>query len=280
MTVPKLTCDGPSFYGNEVTLARTVIDTQVLPAHRARLSSVGADVIGVMQIEDPRDWNYPFSEAFYSDPAVVYHGTSSSYRGAIEREGLVAGSPRFPVQAVLDLVAVCDSLPFRSWSYTTVKGLSRGTDLSRRDERRVYLSANFWYARDYAINTGGETIHNALRLADELLEPSRSGSELGELTERVTAIRCQLIGLTAGSFPVVYALRVDTEWLEHKGKELERMVIGDLVVTEVNISCRCSIPSERLLAKAEYTRGAETGYLGSQPGTWLEAIRIAGGPSR
>jgi len=136
-------------------------------------------VIDAIRIEDPCDWNYPFSKVFYDDPTVVYHGTSSSYAAAIEAEGLVAGVARFPVQVVQELVATCDAVGFRSWAYTTVKGLSRGTNLSRTAERRVYLSANFWFARDYATNTGGETVHNALRLADELLQalPTRSGPE-------------------------------------------------------------------------------------------------------
>lgn len=242
-------------------------------------TSAGTSVIDAIRIEEPRDWSYPFSEALYGDPAVVYHGTSSSYAVAIETEGLVAGVARFPVQVVQELVAACDAVGFRSWSYTTVKGLSRGTDLSRTAERRVYLSANFWFARDYATNTGGETVHNALRLADELLPGLRTGSGSGELAQKVTAIRSRLAGLTTGSFPIVYALRVDPEWLEWKGKELERQDLGDLVGTDVNLSCRCSIPADRLLAKAEYVNGAESGYLGPQPRTWEEARRWPGGPT-
>lgn len=233
-------------------------------------------MIDVVRIEEPRNCGYPFSEALYGDSAVVYHGTSSTYAASIETDGLVAGAARFPVQTVQQLVAACDAVGFKSWSYTTVKGLSRGTDLSRAAERRIYLSANFWFARDYATNTGGETVHNALHLADELLRSLRTSFWSGDLAEKVTAIRSRL---TTGSFPIVYALRVDPEWLERKGKELERQDLGSLVGTDVNLSCRCSIPPERLLAKAEYVNGAESGYLGPQPRTWEEARRWPGGPT-
>jgi hypothetical protein len=242
-------------------------------------TSAEANAIDTVQIQDPRDWNYPFSRALYDDPTVVYHGTSSSYREAIETEGLIAGVPRFPVQVVQELVATCDAVGVRSWSYTTVKGLSRGTDLSRPAERRVYLSANFWFARDYAINAGGETIHNALLLAGQLLEHLRTDSGHGELAGRVTTIQRRLTDLTADSFPVVYAVRVDPEWLDRNGEELERQDVGDLVITAANILCRCSIPADHLLAKAEYVKGAESGYLGPQPRTWHEARRWAGGPT-
>jgi hypothetical protein len=231
-------------------------------------------VLYTVQIQDPRDCHYPFSRALYDDATVVYHGTSSSFAAGLEAEGLVAGVPRIPVRAVQDLVSACDAVGLRSWCYTTVKGLSAGTDLSRPAERWVYLSANFWFARDYATNTGGETIHNAIALADELLQRLRSGVGSKELTDNILSIRAHLVGLTAGAFPVVYAVRVEPDWLRRKGEELDRIDCGDLVLTKVNISCAHSIPPDRLVAKVEYVGGAESGYLGPQPKTWDEARRL------
>jgi hypothetical protein len=245
--------------------------------HQVRRSNLsillGADVIVTVWVEQTRNFNYPFSGALYDDPTVVYHGTSSINRDLIEAQGLIPGAPRFPVQLLQNLVALCDAVRFRSWSYITVKGLSRGTQLSRPADRRVYLSANFWYARDYATNTGGETVHNAILLADQLLEYLGTNSEHDDLISQVTIIRASLTALTDGSFPVVYAVRVDPEWFDRKGEEFIRLDLGQLVETAVNLSCPCLIPAESLLAKVEYVNGAESGYLGPQPKTWDKARR-------
>src|SRR5262249_54486245 len=174
---------------------------------------------------------YPFSRALYDDPNIVYHGTSSTFAVRIEAEGLIAGVPRFPIEALRELMHTCDAIGFRSWCYTTIKGLSAGTRLSQPDDRCVYLSANFWYARDYATNRGGETVHNALRLTDELLRWLPARAELGEYVGKVSRIQDKLLAYTAAAFPIVYAVRVDSNWLRHKGKELEREQFPDFAVT-------------------------------------------------
>ncbi len=227
-----------------------------------------------LQITDPLDWSYPFSRALYEDSTIVYHGTASNFAAAIERDGLVAGVPHFPIDEIQELVTLSDALNLRSWSYGCVKGLASGAMLERPSERCVFLSANFWFARDYATNVGGETVQNAIILADELATHLRATGGSSDVTNRVSAIQADLVKPTAGSFPIVYALRVDGTWLKDKGGELRRRNLGDMVAPTVNISCLRSVPSDRLLAKAEYVSGAGSGYIGPQPISWDEARRL------
>jgi len=231
----------------------------------------------IVRVEDPGDWRYPFSQSLYEDYLVVYHGTSSAYASVIEREGFIVGRPSIPIDAIRRLIAACDTVGFKSWSYTTVQGLSRGTILSSDVDRPVYFSANFWFARDYATNSGGETVHNALLLSDQLLEfLSTTRADTGDLADDVRALCIKLRTLTADSFPVVYAVRLEREWLKN-GETLRRLEVGSLVVTHANVSCLRSVPAERLLAKAEYVNGADPGYLGPQPATWAEARHLGRG---
>jgi hypothetical protein len=230
--------------------------------------------VDIICIEDPRDWSYPFAQWLYDNPCVVYHGTSSAYASVIEREGFMVGHLPFSVKMLQHLIAVCAQLGFRSWSYTTVRGLSSGTKLSRDADRPVYFSANFWFARDYATNIGGETIHNALRLSKEMLDHlARIGKGTSTLGDEVRDLQHQLLALTADSFPVVYAVRIDREWIEDE-TQLERGEKGSLVPTAVNIACTTSVPSDRLQAKVEYINGAESGYLGPQPTAWAETRHL------
>jgi hypothetical protein len=186
----------------------------------------------------------------------------------------MVGRLPFSVKMLRQLIAVCDQMGFRNWSYTTLRGLSSGTELSRDADRPVYFSANFWYARDYATNIGGETINNALRLSEELLDHiARKGKDTSSLGDEVRHFRRQLLAVTADSFPVVYAVRIDREWLKDE-TQLEREERSSLVVTAVNITCATSVPTDRLQAKVEYVNGAESGYLGPQPTTWAEARHL------
>jgi hypothetical protein len=238
---------------------------------------VGARVgvrVDRIRIENPLDWNYPFSQAMYDDEAVVYHGTSSTAAADIDARGLMPVARQFPLRVLQDLIAACDATDFRSWHYWTVKGLSEGTDLSRPASRHVYLSANFWYAREYATNLGGETVHNALGLTNELLALLRHRGDSTGLIQTAAGILAHLAAHTAGAIPIVYALRVEPAWLTQRGRELERTDCGGMVITEANISCDRPIPADRLLGSVEYPRGAESGYQGPQPKSWYEARRM------
>jgi hypothetical protein len=231
----------------------------------------------VIKVQDPKDRTYPFAQNLYDDMRVVYHGTSSAFATTIEANGFMRGQLPFSITSLRKLVSLADEIGFRSWHYTTVKGLSSGKQLFAETIWPVYFSANFWYARDYATSLGGETIHNAILLSKELLNHLQpvEGSN-SSTSAAVQELYDYLKSLIANSFPIVYAVRIEPEWLQHESS-LERRNIGLFVVTEVNIECLRSVPANRLMAKVEYVHGAESGYVGPQPATWLEARRFGQG---
>jgi hypothetical protein len=228
----------------------------------------------VRQISDPSDMAYPFTKSLYEDPHVVYHGTCSGYAADIDGNGFRIGSLPFSVDNLIRMTLLADQLGLGTWSRTVVGGLARGNRLARGSHRAVFFSGNYWFARDYATNIGGETGSNALNLANELIAQLRDGGEKeDELVKEVLNYREELLTRIANSHPVVYAVFVKDEWLQGASR-LERKVLGDLVEAPINLACEQSVPMENLLAKAEFVNGADPGYCGPQPVTWEEARRF------
>lgn len=223
-----------------------------------------------VRIDNPDDVRYPFSQDLYDDPTVVYHGTSSCFAAAVEANGFVLGQIPFPVASVQRLVAISDSVNWKSWSRTVVKGLARHAMLDRGYDRAIYFSANYWFARGYATEVGGETVNSAMVLAAELLESTVRDRLASDDLNELVAIQTELKDLTAGAIPVVFAVRVDADWLRHPDS-LERFQFRNLVETEVNIACLKSVPIDRVLAKAECVNGLNPGYMNPQPALWIDA---------
>src|SRR5580692_4597361 len=123
----------------------------------------------IVIIDDPRNWDFPFTRAFYEDEHVVYHGTSSTNSAVLESEGFIRGRVPFDVSPLRRLLSISDEMEHKSWARTTVAGLSTSTQLSRTEPRKIYFSGNFWFARSYATDLGGETVNKALLLCTELL---------------------------------------------------------------------------------------------------------------
>jgi len=151
-----------------------------------------------------------------------------------------------------------------------VKGLAKHAMLDRDQDRAVYFSANFWFARAYAKDAGGETVHHAMLLAAELLEGTARDRLARDDLNELVAIQTELKDLTADAIPIVFAVRVDADWLRHPDS-LERLDAGDLVVTQVNIACLTSVPIDRIVGKVEFVNGLEPGYMSAQPASWIDA---------
>jgi hypothetical protein len=220
----------------------------------------------VVIINDPRNWDYPFPRSFYEDEHVVYHGTSSTNSEILESKGFIRGRLPFDVSALRQLLSISDEMRHKSWARTTVAGLSTSTQLSRTGPRKLYFSGNFWFARSYATELGGETVNNALLLCAELLARITGDDENGKmLFTKINSIAVPLRSLITGAKPVVYAVKVEDDWFD---SSIEWNRVGNLICPPVNIGCISSIPPERILAKAIYVNGAEDGYTGPQPAKW------------
>jgi hypothetical protein len=220
----------------------------------------------VVIIDDPRNWDYPFPRSFYEDEHVVYHGTSSPNSEVLETKGFIRGQLPFEISALRRLLSISDEMRHKSWARTTVAGLSTSTQLSRTEPRKIYFSGNFWFARSYATDRGGETVHNALLLCTELLARITGDDENSKtLFTEITSIAEPLQSLITGVKPVVYAVKIESEWFD---SSIEWHRVGNLICPPVNMGCISSIPPERILAKVIYVNGAEDGYTGPQPANW------------
>jgi hypothetical protein len=170
---------------------------------------------------------------------------------------------------------VCDRIGFKSWNNEVVTGFSTETQLRQEETRPVYFSANFWFARDYAMNVGGETVHNALALCEGALRFLSERGDILTVENDIRTIHSELQTITRNSRPVVYAVRIDEGWIK-PGNALRRRQFGEFVQAPINLSCWTSIPLERILAKATYVNGAESGFLSLQPACWSDARAICG----
>lgn len=217
-------------------------------------------------IDDPKNWDYPFTRSFYEDEHVVYHGTSSAISEVVESGGFVRGWLPFDVLALRRLLSISDEIGHKSWARRTVEGLSTSTQLFQTEPRKIYFSGNFWFARSYATDSGGETVHNALLLCKELLTRVAADNENSRnFSLEIEGIAAPLRSLIKGAKPVVYAVKAQDDWFDNS---LEWDRVGDLIAPPVNLGCNRSVPPDRILAKAIYVNGAEDGYSGPQPAKW------------
>src|SRR5687768_6888076 len=116
-----------------------------------------------VEIIDPTDRNFPFSRTIFEDRHVLYHGTWSTWSSRIETKGFIPGA-----------------LPF-DWHYVETvfqanKAIGRGSFLGvflgeKHTEEspscNLHLSANFWFARAYATDNGGEVIRKTIEEAEQ-----------------------------------------------------------------------------------------------------------------
>jgi hypothetical protein len=164
----------------------------------------------------------------------------------------------------------------------------------------LYFSANFWFARAYATDSGGEVIRNTIKEAaqfehictcsqtrgalkgqwEEGLRKSPGhlptiaavqllGNEeaLRQLCREVRAAKAALTDLIAGGHPVVYAVRVEPEWFgEYWKRHVSALEEGK---REVNLRCSgARITTDRIVAKVSYPNGTDPEFTPTWFSTW------------
>src|SRR6266566_1722835 len=117
--------------------------------------------ITVVTVEDPLEPFYPFGQELYAGERVVYHGTWSTYCSSIEEQGMGKDCLAYNQADI-------DSLCGIGWRFglegdAKVGGLAVLQKCAYgvgKGKRPIYLSRNYWCARGYARNHGGETVHH------------------------------------------------------------------------------------------------------------------------
>jgi len=253
----------------------------------------------IHEIGDPDDRRFPFGQAFLEDRLILYHGTRSSWTPTIEPDGFAYGR-----------------LPFDWRNVATVfdanRAIGRGSMLpvflgeypAKIPPFDLHLASNFWLARSYATNKGGEVIGQTIREAEqferiylvpqaraELQEhweealrqtehgPTRAGQRvltddnvLRDLYVRVKTAREELSQIVSGGYPVVYAIRVDSSWF---GDGWTKYIYEfENALGHETLRCPANdVTPDRILGKASYPNGTESDYeLGCF--TWQDALAV------
>ena len=134
----------------------------------------------IITITDPDDLNYPYAlgkDTFF-DPVVYYHGTSSEFSSTIESDGFKLSNNVYDKADLMELYKAYDS-PYFNSMYDTGKEMKMqkedlhfvlgggGDDMNNEP---LSFSGNYWIARNYSINCGGEAIDHAVKMARWITE--------------------------------------------------------------------------------------------------------------
>lgn len=254
-------------------------------------------------IDDPNDRTFPFGKNTFEDPHILFHGTWSTWSSRIEAGGFVRGDLPFDWQHVGTVFRANQAIGRGSFL-----GLFLGDDYPRRlPPRDLFLSANFWCARAYATDAGGEVIRNTIEEADQFervcsipqeraalkgfweqglreqpqhpatraaLELLKNDEALNHIRADVKVAKNALLTLTAGGHPIVYGVRVEPKWLARDWEEyLLDWEAGD---REVDIRSRADlITADRLIAKASYPNGTDQDFMPAGFSTWEQVVAFA-----
>lgn len=241
-------------------------------------------------ITEPTDRSYPFNRELFDDPRVLYHGTWSSYSEKIESAGFGGFD-----------------LPFDYSAITTI--LHAREQIGCRDGRTVHrdklsMTGNFWFARCYSTNCGGEDVSIALRHARDFeafcsddsqrvalkahweqglkecpghtdtlraVEFLDSKDALRASYQEVVQARLRIEGAVSGGCPVVYAIEVDPEWF---GKEWDEYLWESRHLGGRAREFRCArdlVTANRIIAKVGYPNGTESDFQPSLLRNWSDA---------
>jgi hypothetical protein len=238
-------------------------------------------------VNDPGDRSYPFRRELFEDPCVVYHGSWSTWSPQIEATGFHQGDFPFEWKCV---ATVCNR----------TRAIGRGSFLSAfvDKQRNLFFAANFWFARAYATDGGGEIVRKAIEEAeafericsvpaerDELLKYLTASSQqaaisiltddkaLSRLRTDVKEAKNALMSLTQGGHPVVYAVAVKPDWFEDWARYISYWEMG----IRIDLQCRHDVAPERILAKVNYPNNTDREFLPTWCRTWDDAAAFASG---
>ena len=111
-------------------------------------------------INNPQARRFPFPRDIFEDSLVLYHGSWSNWSRRIEQDGLTKGHTPFDWRHVAPVVRAHKAI---GWgSFVIGRDEPRGNEASPRD---VSFSPNFWRARAYSTDSGGEVVRMTIEAA-------------------------------------------------------------------------------------------------------------------
>lgn len=113
----------------------------------------------VIEISKPSDIIYPLNREIFEDINVVYHGTSSNYSEKIEELGWKLNNPIYDMQDIKFVREKFDSLCYEnSQGYVALRSWTLGDINQNLKRKRPSFASDYWTARNYSRNNGGETL--------------------------------------------------------------------------------------------------------------------------
>ena len=128
-------------------------------------------------ITDTEDRSYPFNKSFFDNPEILYHGSWSTYAKTIEVEGFVHGALPFDWQDIARVFEANQAVGRGSYLPVFL-----GARYPREEPPRdLAITGNFWFARAYATDGGGEVVRKTI-------EEARSFEEICTIPEKRAAL--------------------------------------------------------------------------------------------
>ena len=157
----------------------------------------------IISINDPSDLYYPLDKETYWDPAVYYHGTSKQFSTSIEKNG-------FHLEKVYDKADVTELYNAFASPYFQAMTFEE-MDYQKEDltfamggaSRCISFSGNYWTARSYSINPGGESIEHIVNVSKWISK--LPGCPFHELAEKCLE---KYEPIFENHIPCVYAVRL------------------------------------------------------------------------
>lgn len=122
------------------------------------------------KVVDPKDIRNPIPFEIRKGMLFVYHGTSLQYTDAIEKQGFKPNQLPYSME---DIETVNNAYKITGWygisgrGYPVISVFTTGADKSRTMHKSISFAYHYEYARNYAVNPGGETIENLMIAIDE-----------------------------------------------------------------------------------------------------------------
>lgn len=113
----------------------------------------------VIEVLKPSDIIYPLKREIFEDLNVAYHGTSSNYSEKIEKLGWKLNNAIYDMLDIKFVREKFDSLCYEnSQGYVALRSWTLGDQNENIKRKRPSFASNYWTARNYARNNGGETL--------------------------------------------------------------------------------------------------------------------------
>ena len=135
-------------------------------------------------IIDPEDRSLSVQQDFFDNPQILYHGSWSTYAKAIEAKGFVHGALPFDWK---DVATVFEA--HRAIGRGSYLPVFLGENYPREEPPRdLSITGNFWFARAYATDGGGEVVRKTIEEAGivrgNMHDPGETGRTQSALAKR------------------------------------------------------------------------------------------------